>query len=118
MERFNRIHSSIRNVIERSFGLLKMKWQILYKVPSYPIYKQNMIVMTTMVPHNFIQEHGGDEDFALFDHNPNFIPTIQERYNKYIVPSSASDGSAYARNPPTMDSFRDESAIAVSFAWK
>ena len=28
-ERFNRIHSSIRNVIERSFGLLKMKWQIL-----------------------------------------------------------------------------------------
>jgi hypothetical protein len=64
-----------------------------------------MIVMATMVPHNFIQEHGGDEDFALFDHNPNFIPTIQERYNKYVVPSSASDGSTYARNPPTMDSF-------------
>ena len=74
-----------------------------------------MIVMATMVPHNFIQEHGGDEDFALFDHNPNFIPTIQERYNKYVVPSSASDGSTYARNPPTMDSFRDELAIAVFF---
>ena len=38
-ERFNRIHSSISNVIERSFGLLKMKWQILYKMPSYPMYK-------------------------------------------------------------------------------
>jgi hypothetical protein len=29
-ERFNRAHSSIRNVIERSFGLLKMKWQTLW----------------------------------------------------------------------------------------
>jgi hypothetical protein len=26
-EKFNRKHSSIRNVIERSFGLLKMKWE-------------------------------------------------------------------------------------------
>ena len=29
MENFNRVHSSIHNVIERSFGFLKMKWNIL-----------------------------------------------------------------------------------------
>jgi hypothetical protein len=29
-----------RNVIERSFGLLKMKWPILWKIPPYPMYKQ------------------------------------------------------------------------------
>ena len=52
IERFNRIHSSIQNVIERSFGLLKIKWQILYMVTSYSIYKQKMIVVTTMVLHN------------------------------------------------------------------
>ena len=118
MERFNRIHSSIQNVIEQSFGLLKMKWQILYKVPSYPIYKQKMIVVSTMVLHNFIREHGGDEDFARFDRDPNFIPTIPKRYNKYVVPSSASDGSTSEPNTPTMDSFRDELATAVSLAWK
>ncbi|XP_039773332.1 putative nuclease HARBI1 isoform X2 [Panicum virgatum] len=118
MERFNRIHSSIRNVIERSFGLLKMKWQILYKVPSYPMYKQKIIVVATMVLHNFIREHGGDEDFARFDRDPNFIPTIPERYNKYVVPSSASDASTSAPNAPTMDLFRDELAIVVSLAWK
>jgi len=29
-EKFNQIHSSIWNVIERSFGIFKMKWQFLY----------------------------------------------------------------------------------------
>jgi hypothetical protein len=34
-EKFNRVHSSIRNVNERSFALWKNKWQILYKMPKY-----------------------------------------------------------------------------------
>lgn len=118
MERFNRVHSSIRNVIERSFGLLKMKWQILWKMPPYPMYKQKMIVVATMVLHNFIREHGGqDEDFARFDRDPNFVPTIPERYNKYAVSQAASDGSTSALNAPTMDVFRDELATALSLAW-
>jgi hypothetical protein len=37
-EKFNRKHSSIRNVIERSFGLLKMKWEILYRIKKYPTH--------------------------------------------------------------------------------
>ncbi|XP_004971956.1 putative nuclease HARBI1 [Setaria italica] len=118
MERFNRVHSSIRNVIERSFGLLKMKWQILWKMPPYPMYKQKMIVVATMVLHNFIREHGGqDEDFARFDRDPNFVPTIPERYNKYAVSQAASDGTTSALNAPTMDVFRDELATALSLAW-
>ena len=72
-----------------------------------------------MALHNFIREHGGDdEDFARFDCDPNFTPTIPERYNKYVMPSSASDGSTSAANAPTMDVFRDELATAVSLAWK
>jgi hypothetical protein len=79
--------SLIRNTIERSFGLLKMKWHILYKMPSYPMHKQKMIVVDTMVLHNFISELGGeDPDFARFDREPNFVPTIPERFNKYAVP--------------------------------
>ena len=58
------------------------------------MYKQKMIVMATMVLHNFIREHGGDdEDFARFDRDPNFVATIPARYNKHDVPSPASDGS-------------------------
>jgi hypothetical protein len=39
-EVFNQLHSSLRNHIEHSFGVLKMKWRILLDLPSYPILKQ------------------------------------------------------------------------------
>jgi hypothetical protein len=39
-EIFNHVHSSLRNVIEHSFGVLKMKWCILLDVPGYPIEEQ------------------------------------------------------------------------------
>jgi hypothetical protein len=66
-EKFNQIHSSVHNVIERSFRLLKIKWQILYKMPSFSMLTQK-VVATTMVIHNFIHEHAsGDVDFAKFD---------------------------------------------------
>jgi hypothetical protein len=39
-EKFNRKHSSIRNVNERSIGLLKMKRGILYRMKKYPMWKQ------------------------------------------------------------------------------
>jgi hypothetical protein len=32
-EKTNRVHLSILNVIDTSFGVLKMKWQILYDMP-------------------------------------------------------------------------------------
>jgi hypothetical protein len=47
-ELFNHLHSSIRIVIERSFGVWKMKWRILLSMPSYPMDKQKMIVAVTM----------------------------------------------------------------------
>ena len=119
MEKFNRVHSSIRNVIERSFGLLKMKWNILYKMPSYPMHTQKMIVVATMVLHNYIREHGGeDPDFARFDREPNFVPTIPERFNKYAVPPSASDGMTFYRNARCMDEFCDAIATDLASSWR
>lgn len=118
-EKFNRIHSSIRNVIERSFGVLKMKWQILYKMPSYPMCKQKMIVAATMVLHNFIREHGSEDlDFANADRDPNYAPTIPERYNKYAISQVASDGSTAQSSVLSMDTFRDEMATAIALAWE
>ena len=117
-EKFNRIHSSIRNVIERLFGVLKMKWQILYRMPSYSTLTQKKVVAATMVLHNFIREHAsGDVDFANFDRDPNYVLTIPERYNKYAVSQHASDGSTSESSFVTMDSFRDTLATSIALAW-
>jgi hypothetical protein len=114
-EKFNRIHARVRSVVERSFGVLKMKWQILYKMAIYPLWKQKMIVVACMVIHNFIREHNADDlDFERVERDENYVPTIPERYNKYVVPS---DGSTSLPNAPTMDDFRDELATAIATGW-
>jgi transposase-like protein len=49
-EVFNYAHSSLRNVIERSFGVLKMKWRILLNLPSFSsLRKQSKIIIACMV---------------------------------------------------------------------
>jgi hypothetical protein len=117
-EKFNRKHSSIRNVIERSFGLLKMKWEILYRIKKYPIWKQKMIVVACMVLHNFIREHNSDDaDFARFDRDPNFMPTIPNRYKRFAVPANASDTSTMEVGEHCMDTFRDELATTLALGW-
>jgi hypothetical protein len=65
-------------------------------MPWFSMQTQNKIVVATMVLHNFIRKHAcEDELFANFDQDPNFVPTILERYNKYAV--------SQARNMPLMD---------------
>ena len=66
-EVFNYHHASLRNVIERSFGVLKMKWRILLKVPSFPVNKQSQIIVACMALHNFIRETDiNDEHFITY----------------------------------------------------
>ena len=56
-ERFNYLHSSLRSVIERTFGVWKNGWKILRCVPGFHIRTQNYIIVATMVLHNFIRAH-------------------------------------------------------------
>ncbi|GAV75870.1 DDE_4 domain-containing protein [Cephalotus follicularis] len=57
---FNHAHSSLRSVIERTFGVWKNKWKIIKSMPSYPYDKQVKIVIATMTLHKFIRS--GDKD--------------------------------------------------------
>ncbi|KAH1032669.1 hypothetical protein J1N35_044843 [Gossypium stocksii] len=68
-EIFNHSHSSLRSVIERTFGVLKKKWAILRDMPSYSFEKQTMIVVATMTMHNFIRKHvrRNDADFMEYE---------------------------------------------------
>ena len=56
-ERLNYLHSSLRSVIERTFGVWKNKWKILRNMPGKSIHTQSKIIVATMVLHNFVRAH-------------------------------------------------------------
>ncbi|XP_059654788.1 protein ALP1-like [Cornus florida] len=64
-EVFNHRHSSLRNIIERCFGLLKMRFAILKAMPPYKFSTQVLIVMVCCTLHNFIRNQHQPDD--LFD---------------------------------------------------
>ena len=61
-ERFNYLHSSLRSVIERTFGVWKNKWEILRHMPPFKMRTQNLIIVATMVLHNFVRAHEINND--------------------------------------------------------
>ena len=62
------LHSSLRNVIERCFGILKKRWNILNLMAPYPYPTQVKIVVASMVIHNFIiEQRYGDEILEAFE---------------------------------------------------
>ncbi|WVZ81841.1 hypothetical protein U9M48_029173 [Paspalum notatum var. saurae] len=90
------------NVIERSFGVLKMKWRILGQLPSYPMPKQSKIITACMGIHNFIGQSAlEDTDFDAFDEN--VVPVENKpRTGRRIATTGDEDNN--------MNAFRDEIA--------
>ncbi|KAL5580413.1 hypothetical protein UlMin_012855 [Ulmus minor] len=54
-EMFNYRHASLRNVIEKIFGVWKNRFRILREIPRYPLEKQRDLVIACAVLHNFIK---------------------------------------------------------------
>lgn len=53
-EKFNYVHSSLRNIIERCFKILKAHFPIFEMIAPYPLTMQRNIVVVMMAIHNFI----------------------------------------------------------------
>nr|XP_034887553.1 uncharacterized protein LOC118028128 [Populus alba] len=101
-EVFNHAHSSLRNVIERSFGVWKQRWKILQNMPAYPYKTQVEIVVASMALHNYIRRRSQDDAvFSEYDRNPNLIP---DDSLPDTVQASAVQGS---QRPSRMDFVRD-----------
>ncbi|KAL8542394.1 hypothetical protein ACS0TY_003313 [Phlomoides rotata] len=54
-EYFNMKHTRARNVIERTFRLLKMRWAILRSPSWYPVKTTNKIIVACCLLHNYIR---------------------------------------------------------------
>ncbi|KAK8957066.1 hypothetical protein KSP39_PZI000735 [Platanthera zijinensis] len=74
-EIFNQVHSSLRSVIERTFGVWKKKWAILRDMPNYSFKRQTLIVVATMALHNYIRRHPSrtDLDFDVCDGDDSYV---------------------------------------------
>jgi hypothetical protein len=59
-EKINYIHSKLRNIIERRFGILKERWHILNKIPLYKRVKQNWVLISCFALDNYLwlRDHG------------------------------------------------------------
>lgn len=61
-ELFNLRHSSLRNVVERIFGVTKRRFQIFKHAPEYNLDVQSSLVFAITALHNFIRSHQLQED--------------------------------------------------------
>ena len=98
-ELFNRKHSGLRSVIERTFGIWKAKWRILdRKHPKYELNKWVKIVTATIALHNFIRDSNHEDcDF-----------THWERVEEYEHHGDEDDHVAYVpAGDRVMEAMRD-----------
>ncbi|XP_057793629.1 uncharacterized protein LOC131010223 [Salvia miltiorrhiza] len=61
MELFNLRHSKARNIIERAFGIMKMRWGILRSTTFYPPKTQTRLIMACFILNNFIRAEMPDD---------------------------------------------------------
>lgn len=114
-ELFNYRHSSLRNVIERCFGILKARFKILKKMLPYPLSTQKYIPVACCTVHNFLRIHGQRD--RLFDQYENEDMIVDDDTDE---PSGSNlhDAGADSQNPieinvtqsqvRQMGNFRDE----------
>jgi hypothetical protein len=102
-EVFNYAHSSLRNVIEQSFGVLNMKWRILLSLPSFSLTKQSKIIIACMALHNFIRDSViHDRDFD------EYVPS-----SRHVDDVVVGESSSTATDELDMSAFRDSIANAL-----
>ncbi|KAL4559437.1 hypothetical protein LXL04_031575 [Taraxacum kok-saghyz] len=104
-EAFNRVHSSLRSCIERSFGVLKKWWKILRQMSSFNKKTQIDVIMATFALHNYIRRNDStDTIFFYVGRNPQNIPTEE---------LGETSGTANLNTQGTNNEMRQ----AVKFSW-
>ena len=101
-ELFNLRHASRRNVIERIFGVVKRKYQILRSPAEYSIETQTRIILACCTLHNYVRiKEGETADTLLNAESP--LDETDDIQPAVVYPESTMSSKK-------MDRFRDELA--------
>ncbi|XP_028083756.1 uncharacterized protein LOC114284985 [Camellia sinensis] len=106
---FNHRHSSLRNVIERTFGVLKKCFPILRSMPNYKSTRQGPLVIACCVVHNWICLHSAM--YPLFMKVDNEMAA--EAAAKGFVDGEANYVDMSQHGLTYQSNFRDALAIAM-----
>jgi hypothetical protein len=90
MELFNYRHSSLRSVVERTFGIWKARFNIFDDMPPYPIENQRLFVVACCAVHNFIRKDECQTD-------PLFKEALQQMYGQDWVDVSLRNNMSMAQ---------------------
>ena len=64
-ELFNHRHASLRNVIERIFGIFKSRFLIFKCAPPFSFKTQAELVLACVALHNFLRKHCRSDEFPI-----------------------------------------------------
>ncbi|XP_075521481.1 uncharacterized protein LOC142554697 [Primulina tabacum] len=64
-ELFNLRHASLRNVIERTFGIFKSRFKIFKMAPPFPYTTQTELVLACAGLHNFLRKECRCDEFQI-----------------------------------------------------
>ncbi|CAH9104580.1 unnamed protein product [Cuscuta europaea] len=64
-ELFNLRHASLRNVVERIFGIFKSRFAIFKSAPPFPFKTQAELVLACAGVHNFLRKECSSDEFPV-----------------------------------------------------
>ncbi|XP_073042010.1 uncharacterized protein [Primulina eburnea] len=79
-ELFNLHHASLRNVIERIFGIFKSRFKIFKTAPPFPYTTQAELVLACAGLHNFLQKECRCDEFPVEPDNEVPQPSSEQIY--------------------------------------
>jgi hypothetical protein len=107
-EIFNHVHSSLRYVIERTFGVWKKMWRILQNMHVFPYKTQVQIVVTLRALHNYIRRKSiQDVAFNEFDRHLDFVP------DDFLTDVVQQSHTCRHQRASRMDNIRDDIATSL-----
>jgi hypothetical protein len=106
-ELFNLRHSTLRNKVERIFGVLKRRFPFLKTDIEYDLLTQTRVIFAVCALYNYIRQHSVVED-NMFKDRDNEINKPEEA-NKEETPLITRQG---------IDTFRDQIAQEMFEQWQ
>jgi len=116
-ELFNLRHSSLRNVVERTFGIFKGRFQIFKAPPQYDIETQTWLVYACAALHNLLTLTGGDHQDES-ELRPQLPDSEKDPDNHYDGSAEGAAVDKATENVTAMAKRRDEIAEVMWFHYK